>query len=381
MQSIITAKIKYGDEDVVLHLPCKDGDLEAQRNRLTEDPNAEFYLSAIEPTGLAPLAGQDVDLDELNFLAKSMERFTEDEEAQFFAAVQVKLPHTLKEAINLSFNLERFTVVRELTNLAQIGKKHLLNVQGCITQEDMDTLDFAGIGRRVLGSSQCIPTDYGLLHENLEVPVQQVYNGTTFPCYIFRSDEVAVCTLQYGDKTEYLYLPEEDISIEKALSRLGADTLADCEIAVESTIVSHAEWLDWFGGILDHEGLSALNSLAGFLNKEGLDWDKLTALVQYADVVSAEDIIKLAKNQDDFIFIKDAETDADVGHYFVDYHNDYSASPALEDFINFEALGSYLQQELDSEWLECGLVCMEPGCSLKHILNENTQDFMMGGIP
>jgi len=96
MLPVIIAKIKYGNEDITLKLPCKDGLLETQRNRLTEDEDATFYLSAIEPKGLAPLTGLEVNLDELNFLAKSIERFTEDEEAQFFGAVQLKKGCTMQ---------------------------------------------------------------------------------------------------------------------------------------------------------------------------------------------------------------------------------------------------------------------------------------------
>ena len=36
-----------------------------------------------------------------------------------------------------------------------------------------------------------------------------------------------------------------------------------------------------------------LNFLCETLNKKGLDWNKLTAVVWYADVVSSEDIEKI----------------------------------------------------------------------------------------
>ncbi len=121
-------------------------------------------------------------------------------------------------------------------------------------------------------------------------------------------------------------------------------------------------------------------SLVAILNKEVLDWDKLTAVVRYADVVSGEDIKALAEHLDDFIFIPKAETDTDIRHYFVDFHEEYCASPELADFIDFAALGAYLRQEFDGEWLDGSLVCMEPGCSLKQILDNSTQDFRMGGL-
>ncbi len=107
---------------------------------------------------------------------------------------------------------------------------------------------------KFLASGKGIPTDYGLLFENVEVPLRQVYDGTTFPCYLSRSDVVALCTVEYGGRTEYLYLPEEEITINKALERLGAPSREECKIDVESAIPSHEEWPGWFSGILEHEG-------------------------------------------------------------------------------------------------------------------------------
>lgn len=192
---------------------------------------------------------------------------------------------------------------------------------------------------------------------------------------------MALCTVEYGGRTEYLYLPEEEITINKALERLGAPLLEKCKIEVESAMTSHAEWPDWFSGILEHEGLDVLNFLCETLSKKGMDWDKLTAVVHYADVVSGEDIEKLARHLDDFVFIKGGSglTDADIGEYFIDHNSEYSASPELYDFIDFDAFGEYLRQDRDGEFIDSGFVCMDNGCSLQHILGETQQGMTMGG--
>lgn len=382
MLPVIIAKIKYKDRDAVFKLPCKDSLWWAQRERLTEDEDATFYLSSIEPKGLAPLADLEVNLDELNFLAKSMERFTDLEEAQFLGALQLAKSPTLEDAINLSFNLEHFTAVQNVADLAQVGRNHYMNLHGGAAPGEMSDAEFVQIGRQLLASGKGIPTDYGLLFENEEVPLRQVYDGITFPCYLYRSDVVALCTVEYRGRTEYLYLPEEEISIEMALGRLNAPSLEECKIEVESAMASQAEWPDWLGGILEHEGLDVLNFLCETLSKEGLDWDKLTAVVQYADVVSGEDIEKLARHLDDFVFIKGGSglTDADIGEYFIDHHSEYSASPELYDFLDFNALGEYLRQDRDGEFIESGFVCMDNGCSLQHILEQTQQDMTMGGF-
>lgn len=181
--------------------------------------------SVIWPSGLNMLNGLMVDADELNFLAKSIERYNESEFDRFIAAANELKSPDVAELINLSFNLEHYSLVTDVTDLAKIGKDHLLDMRGCITAKESATLDFAEIGRNLLTSGKGIPTDYGLLFENDEVPFQQVYDGTTFPPYLYKCNEVAIVHMHYQGKTEYLYLPEEDISIEKALGRLGTPCL------------------------------------------------------------------------------------------------------------------------------------------------------------
>lgn len=340
-----------------------------------------FISNVIWPEGLRMLNGLAVRADELNFLAKCIRRFGNTECDQFLAAASQEKSPGLEELINLAFNINHYTVVRDVSDLVGIGQIHLMNIRGGLTKDELKTIDFAQVAKNLLLSGRGVPTDYGLLFENEEVSLRQVYDGTTFPCYLYRSDVVALCTVEYGSRTEYLYLPEEEISINKALGRLDAPSLEECKIELESAMTSQSEWPDWFGGILEHEGLDVLNFLCETLNKKGMDWDKLTAVVHYADVVSGEDIEKLARHLDDFVFIKGASglTDADIGEYFIDHHSEYSTSPELYDFINFDALGEYLRQDRDGEFIESGFVCMESGCSLEHILEETQQGMTMGG--
>ena len=381
MLPVIIAKIKYQDRDAVLKLPCKDSRWWAEREWLTEDEDARFYLSAVEPPGLAPLVGLEVNLDELNFLAKSMDRFTDLEEAQFLGALQIAKSPTLQDAINLSFNLERFTVVQNVVNLAQVGRDHYMNLHGGMVPGEVSDAELAQVGRKLLASGKGIPTDHGLLFENEEVPMRQAYDGTTFPPYLHKGDMVVMCTVDYGGKKEYLYLPEEEISIQMALGRLDAPSLDECTVKVEEIAASHGEWLDWFSGILEHEGLDVLNFLCETLSKDGMDWDKLTAVVHYAEVACGEDIEKLARHLDDFVFIKgnSCQTNADIGEYFTDHDPEYEVPPGLYDFIDFDALGKYLREDRDGGFVAGGFVCMENGCSLQHILGETQQGMAMGG--
>lgn len=376
----IQIQISSHEDNSVWKFPMKDSVLSDKLESIGGGEKI-FISNVIWPQGLRMLNGLAVRADELNFLAKCIRRFGNTECNQFLAAASQEKSPGLEELINLAFNINHYTVIRDVSDLVGIGQIHLMNIRGGLTKDELKTIDFAQVAKKLLLSDRGVPTDYGLLFENEEVPLRQVYDGTTFPCYLYRSDMVALCTVEYGGRTEYLYLPEEEISINKALGRLDAPSLEECKIEVESAMTSHAEWPDWFSGILEHEGLDVLNFLCETLNKKGLDWDKLTAVVHYADVVSGEDIEKLARHLDDFVFIKGGSglTEADIGEYFIDHHSEYSASPELYDFIDFDALGEYLRQDRDGEFINDGFVCMDNGCSLQHILGETQQGMTMGG--
>ena len=376
----IQIQISSHEDNSVWKFPMKDSVLSDKLESIGGGEKI-FISNVIWPEGLRMLNGLAVCADELNFLAKCIRRFGNTECDQFLAAASQEKSPGLEELINLAFNINHYTVIRDVSDLVGIGQIHLMNIRGGLTKDELKTIDFAQVAKNLLLSGRGVPTDYGLLFENEEVPLRQVYDGATFPCYLYRSDVVALCTVEYGSRTEYLYLPEEEITINKALGRLDAPSLEECKIEVESAMTSQSEWPDWFGGILEHEGLDVLNFLCETLSKKGLDWDKLTAVVHYADVVSGEDIEKLARHLDDFVFIKGGSglTDADISEYFIDHHSEYSTSPELYDFINFDALGEYLRQDRDGEFIEGGFVCMDNGCSLQHILGETQQDMTMGG--
>lgn len=376
----IQIQISSHEDNSVWKFPMKDSVLSDKLESIGGRETV-FISNVIWPEGLRMLNGLAVCADELNFLAKCIRRFGNTECDQFLAAASQEKSPGLEELINLAFNINHYTVIRDVSDLVGIGQIHLMNIRGGLTKDELKTIDFAQVAKNLLLSGRGVPTDYGLLFENEEVPVRQVYDGTTFPCYLFRSDVVALCTVEYGSRTEYLYLPEEEITINKALERLGAPSQEECKIEVESAMTSHAEWPDWFSGILEHEGLDVLNFLCETLSKDGMDWDKLTAVVHYAEVACGEDIEKLARHLDDFVFIKgnSCQTNADIGEYFTDHDPEYEVPPGLYDFIDFDALGEYLREDRDGGFVAGGFVCVDNGCSLKHILDETRQGMTMGG--
>lgn len=375
----IRVQISTYEGNTALEFPMKDSVLADKLQSL--GCGQEIPVSGvIWPSGLNMLNGLKVDADELNFLAKSIERYDDSEYDQFMAAASLEKSPDLERLINLSFNINHYTVIRDVSDLAAIGEYHLLNIRGSLSKTELETIDFAQVGRELLTSGKGIPTEYGLLFENEDVPFQQVYDGTTFPPYLYKGNEFAIVSLQYQRKTEYLYLPEEDISIEKALKRLGAPCLSDCTIVMEIFNCPDECWRDRLETNFEIAGLHEANYLAEVLARPNIDLRKLLCVTDYSDAVCGEDIRKLADHLDDFIFIKGAETPADVGEYITQHESGYEAGEYLRDFLDYQKLGESIAGERDGEFIYGSFICMEDGCDVMEILHEKRNEMEYGGM-
>ncbi len=81
-------------------------------------------------TVLKPLAGQVVNIDELDYLAKRLESF-DDYEASKFQAMASKLQLlNIRDFINLTFSSQQVTVITDFSDLEQIGRSHIMTIRG-----------------------------------------------------------------------------------------------------------------------------------------------------------------------------------------------------------------------------------------------------------
>lgn len=361
--------------------PMKDSELDRKINATGLGTSNEIPIAGVEwPEGLYMLRGLTVDADELNFLAKRMDSFDPMEYLQFYAAAQTMRNADIRALINLSFNVGRYTLIQSVANLEEVGKRYTLNTKGSIPLKDLAGTDYAQVGRELLSSGKGIPTDYGLLFENNEVPFENVYDGTTFPPYYWRGNFVMGVLLEYNGKSELLCLPEEKISIEKAVKRLGAPSLQECTCKADSYEGIDELWQDRIECNLEYAGLHETNVLAGVLVRQDLDFGKLLRVTDYAEALCGEDIKKLADRLDDFIVIPGAKTYADVAEYIVQHESGYEAGENLTYYVDYAGLGEYIVAERDGLFIGGAFVCMADGCSYEQIMGRDNPDMEMGGM-
>ena len=115
---MIKLKNKYRDNQTDLRFPCTEKEMSAALERIhAEDVTPlELYVSeVIFPEELGCLQDRFVNLDEVNFLAKRMDSFFGDEEYQFYEAMKLEGFDTLPDLINLSFNLNRYPLIQDIS--------------------------------------------------------------------------------------------------------------------------------------------------------------------------------------------------------------------------------------------------------------------------
>lgn len=109
------------------------------------DPRArDCTVEEIE--GSAPslkcLEGRRINVDELDYMVKRLDSFSDGELAQFQGmAVKMGLSD-MTDLINLTFCCQQATVITDFSDLEQIGREHYMNLHGgCASMEELEQLD------------------------------------------------------------------------------------------------------------------------------------------------------------------------------------------------------------------------------------------------
>ena len=375
---MIKLKIKYGNSQTDLRYPCTEKEMSAALERIHAENIAPLELYAAEvvfPEELSFLQNRFVDLDEVNFLAKRMDSFFGNEEYRFYEALKLEGFNTLPGLINLSFNLNRYPLIQDISDMGKIGREYLLAVNGCLPADDADDPKYAEFGRELIQSGNGVFTEHGLFFVDEDTPLEKVYGGQNFPPYVY---EPMLCFLraEYDGRTEYLYLPCDDEAIDKAFARLGAPTPDVVELSWEDHCIESEKWIERFKEIAAEEGVYELNRLVAAVN--GVDMEKLWAVAEYAEAEDARQLARLAKNIDCFTVIKDAVDCDDVGRYVVEHNDCYAMPPELEKYFDFGAFGAHIAEEYYGKFVGGNFIYNDTDTSLLDILYQDEPMTMRG---
>ena len=384
---MIKIRIRNAGHEIDIRFPLSESELFAKLAEIhaVEHENAaqSAYVTEVYwPEEFSALKNWYVNLDELNYLARRMESFDTLEYDQFLIGITKLDSKEVKDLINLTFNLNRFTLCQDVSSYGKIGRAYVLNTEGSVPAYDEEDPKYAAIGKELIDRGLAQITAKGLLIYNPFEKLTEVYDGQTFPEYYYEST-LASAEVSYNDRTELILLPGEELAIKKALARLGAPSDQDCEIKFSLQNGDDDAWEERIEGIIRSEGLYAANKMLYSLDTGDMDWNKLTAAVELADVKSAANIAAVAEHLEEFGFLPDAKDESDIGHFLVDNVDEYRMNIEMEEYFDFSGFGEYFAEEHEGQFVGSGFIYFDSDRTLDEFLEElesEDEGMNMGGM-
>ena len=335
------------------------------------------------------LTGQEINLDELDYLAKRLDGISPYEKTQFQAAAERYGLSQVTDLINLTFCCDQATVIVDFSDLEQVGRIHYLTLNGGATREEMECLDGYETALLLINEHPGIITPYGVFYDN-GMRLEPVYDGRYFPQYLYADSVLTLALasdedLKKGANVTWLYLPCSEERLERALTRAGITQRSDINLFVMDNNLpcEVSRSLN-----LEDELPQKLNQLAQEVGKlDKVSQAKLGAVTALAQPAAVEEVVQLCRNLDQFDFIPHIHSVQEYGKYMVQESGDYYYDAGLEGYIDYERLGQSLLFQEIGQFVESGYVSYKGTLTLEELMMGDSveqyrpeQGPLMGGM-
>ena len=330
---------EFGQAAIPFPIPDSEYDhtiglLEDMRIGFSIDRDCQVDRLDSEYPILNRLITQNVNVDELDYLAKRLGSFFQGEDVQFEAMACKLGLFDIKDFINLTFSCQQATVITDFSDLERVGKEHSLNISGGVMPtEEYEKLEGRNVALDLILNNAGVITPYGVVYDN-GMKLEPLYDGRYFPEYHYKPPQmmVEIKSGQDGAAVGYLCLPCPDRQIERTLQRAAiVDPSFQVEVTMDelppqvSAVVSHPR-----------NGLGDLNALCRALEPlSAAEKTKLEAVALMTGPKFASEVRQLAENLDQFDFVPKPDSPAadseltDLG--YVAYHGSLTLEELMRD--------------------------------------------------
>ena len=175
---MIKIRIRNADHEIDVQFPISENELYAKLAEIhaiegKEAPQSAFVTEVYWPEEFSMLKDRLANLDELNYLGKRMESFDTLEYDQFLIGISKLDSKEVKDLINLTFNLNHFTLCQDVSSYGKIGREYVLNTEGAVPAHDEDDPKYATIGKDLIDRGLVQITERGLLMSLIQATIDQ----------------------------------------------------------------------------------------------------------------------------------------------------------------------------------------------------------------
>lgn len=336
------------------------------------------------PAALDVLVGQEVNIDELDFLARSIDRYWGDEQDKLEGMAYKLGIKDIHGFINLSFGCEQATVITNFADLSTAGKNYYMDLHGgCAPKTELDALDGEKLIRDLIATGSGTVTPNGVIFDN-DFRLEPHYTGQNFPIYYDKAYlmelELAPVTSAPGSSPLTLLLPTPDKRLERLLERGGYRTAEDVRITTW-----RSDLPDQINDRLNipHESLFELNRMYQTVEKlKDTELDRLAAAVLMAEPEGASQVRHLAENLDLFDFVPGVASPEAYAKFMIKESGHYEYDENLDAFYDYRRYGELRVAEEQGQFSDLGYVCYKGAMTLDELMMEEPveQGQAMGGM-
>jgi len=332
---------------------------------------------------LKRLEETEINVDELDYLAKRLESFDPYELAQFQGTAVSHGLSDMTDLINLTFCCQEVTVVQDFTDLTAIGRTHYMDLHGGLTEAEQKTVDFRKTALSLLLNEDGKITPYGVVYDN-GMKLELCYDGLYFPDYRYSGDTLLTIAAmddhlpQDTKDIAWLYLPMEECQIKRALMRAGIQT-GEMRLRIEEN-----ELPDAMSALVEINDVYELNSLCACVQKLSRnEFPKLEAALLLANPSDVTEARHLAEQLDLFDYIPDISTPEEYGRHMITESGHFEYDDNLNEFYDYEKYGEWRMDHEQGRFVDSGYVSYHGFISMEEVLfgsQSERLEMTMGGM-
>lgn len=377
---MLTIYIGRSDKNVVcLNLPTTPGETGEAYAKLeqygaTDEPVMIQSAKSSVPYLAGKIKGMNYDDVRVNkpldFLARRIACLSQTEQDIFSAALQMEDVRDVKSIINLSYNLDNYELIRDISDMGNLSRSMVSRSTGVDLPKDIaDMLDYEKVSSEyfLMYKGDFCPS--GLVLKKDHAVLKKVYDGNYYVDPGYEKDALFMLHLSArGNGKAYrhftLALPAMEERVELARRTLGVSSLNECEVQC-----SGHDYQLW-GYLPVGCELERMNETARFLCEEVLDGNKKT-LYKLMAVLEAEcprtldEVLEIAGELDAYEMCPEGVLTAEeFAHFMFEQRDDYFLDGFTSKFVDMEQLGRALLKEENAVMTDHGIVmCGEWLCN------------------
>ena len=367
---MLAIRIGYGDViSEQMLFPLSSTNYEAANQMVDEGREAKQSVTILSLVSSVPplaeiITGMDYGNEqirrELDFLDSRLRHMTRKEQDIFSVALKLEEPGTLKEIINLSYNLDSYDLLEDISNPGRIAAELLRRGKQIEIPEVLyPMLDFERIRDSYFADHKGDYCPSGLVLKREDTVYTEVYqNYLPDPGY----DKNSIFLLHLrrpsrnGMVNVSLAIPADKEQMELAKKELGIQEFSECQ------------W-NQYGGPLDElrhylpvgSKVEELNQFAWFLKEKGLDGteqivEKLKAVLTAECPRSLDEATDVLSDLDHYQIFSDFRTPEDYARWRMKDDGSLYVSRFCEAYLDWNSLGKALMKRDGTRWSEQGTV-------------------------